>query len=350
MSRVGSHNEWDPLEEVILGSAKDARIPVTKDRSLHAIFYSDYGADYLQSAPAGPYPERLLQEAEEDLDLFAEQLENLGVRVRRPDAAAHARTFSSPDWGADGHYSYCPRDSLLVVGDEILEPPMPLRHRYFENFAYRRLLREYFASGARWSAAPRPQLLDEAFELREEGPHGLSEVEPLFDAANLLRCGRDLFYLVSNTGNRAGARWLQSHLGPGYRLHPMEGLYSRIHVDTTLLPLRPGLVLANPERVNHENLPVPFRQWDVLYAPEPVVVPYLPHWLPATTWISMNVLSLSPSLVAVEERQRPLIALLERRGFDVVPVRLRHCRTLSGGPHCVTLDVRRRGELEDYFT
>jgi N-dimethylarginine dimethylaminohydrolase len=350
MSHVTSHNEWDPLEEVILGSTKNARIPVAKDCSLHAIFYSDFNAAYLRRAPCGPYPAQLLKEAEDDLDLFAVQLEDLGIRVRRPDAHEHARTFSSPDWQADGHYAYCPRDSLLVVGDEIIEPPMPLRHRYFENFAYRRLLQGYFASGARWSAAPRPQLLDEAFDLREGRPHALTEVEPLFDAANIVRCGRDLFYLVSNTGNRTGAQWLQSHLGPGYRVHLVEAVYSKIHVDTTLLPLKPGLVLANPERVNFESLPAPLRKWDVLFAPEPVIVPCLPHWLPASTWISMNVLSLSPSLVAVEERQRPLIALLEGRRFDVLPVRLRHCRTLSGGPHCVTLDVRRKGDLEDYFT
>jgi hypothetical protein len=108
-------------------------------------------------------------------------------------------------------------------------------------------------------------------------------------------------------------------------------------------------VLANPERVRADKLPAPLRGWDVLFAAEPVAVPCVPHWLPATTWISMNVLSLSPDLIAVEERQLPLIDQLEGRGFDVLPVRLRHCRTLSGGPHCVTVDVRRKGSLEDYF-
>ena len=37
--------------------------------------------------------------------------------------------------------------------------------------------------------------------------------EPAFDAANVLRFGEDLIYLVSATGNELGGHWLQSILG-----------------------------------------------------------------------------------------------------------------------------------------
>ena len=36
--------------------------------------------------------------------------------------------------------------------------------------------------------------------------------EPAFDAANVLRFGKDLIYLVSATGNELGGHWLQSIL------------------------------------------------------------------------------------------------------------------------------------------
>ncbi|MCF5637686.1 inosamine-phosphate amidinotransferase 1, partial [Pseudomonas syringae] len=46
--------------------------------------------------------------------------------------------------------------------------------------------------------------------------------------------------------------------------------------------------------------------------------------------------------------QVPLIRALEQHGIDVAPLKMRHARSLSGGFHCVSVDVRRRGTLEDY--
>jgi len=39
---------------------------------------------------------------------------------------------------------------------------------------------------------------------------------------------------------------------------------------------------------------------------------------------------------------------LAQHGIDSVPVPLRHMRALGGGPHCITLDLVREGQLEDY--
>ena len=44
----------------------------------------------------------------------------------------------------------------------------------------------------------------------------------------------------------------------------------------------------------------------------------------------------------------PLIKELEGHGVEVLPLKMRHARNLSGGFHCVTVDVRRKGQLEDY--
>lgn len=50
----------------------------------------------------------------------------------------------------------------------------------------------------------------------------------------------------------------------------------------------------------------------------------------------------------VNETQKPLIKLLARHGIESIPPKLRNRLTLSGGFHCVSLDVRRKGILEDY--
>jgi len=57
-----------------------------------------------------------------------------------------------------------PRDILLVVGEEIIEAPMAWRSRFFEYRAYRSLIKEYFKGGAKWTAAPKPQMSDELYD------------------------------------------------------------------------------------------------------------------------------------------------------------------------------------------
>jgi arginine deiminase len=66
-------------------------------------------------------------------------------------------------------------------------------------------------------------------------------------------------------------------------------------------------------------------------------------------WIDMNLFSISPDLVVVDRDQTDLIKLLEKRGLDVIPLKLRHSRMLGGGFHCATLDIRRAGTLQRYF-
>jgi N-dimethylarginine dimethylaminohydrolase len=63
----------------------------------------------------------------------------------------------------------------------------------------------------------------------------------------------------------------------------------------------------------------------------------------------MNILSVDPNTVVVGKDQTQLIKVLEGKGFTVIPMPMRHARTLSGGFHCATLDLRRRGTLENYF-
>ena len=55
--------------------------------------------------------------------------------------------------------------------------------------------------------------------------HKLAEREILFEAANTVRMGKDLLYLVSSSGNELGAKWLQSVLGEDYRVHTTKDIY-----------------------------------------------------------------------------------------------------------------------------
>lgn len=348
MSRVWSCNEWDPLEEVIVGNPAAARYP-TADPSTRLAEFPDRPVEEI---PQGPFPPRVIDETEEDLAAFVRVLEQAGAKVQRPRTWPHDRRFSTIHWDAEGYYNYCPRDVLLVVGDRIIETPNVIRSRAQETSSYRDLLLEYLQSGSRWFGAPRPMLLDSLFDVDLQRPVP-REDEPVFDAANVLRFGRDLLYLVSGTGNESGGRWLEVLLGDSFRVHFLKDVYFGSHIDSTFAALRPGLVLCNPARIDAQTVPEFLRQWETIYSPpmentDRYDAAYLSRSI-GSEWIDMNVFSIDPNTVVVDRDQSGLIRLLESKGLDVVPLKLRHSKMLGGGFHCVTLDVRRSGTMERYF-
>lgn len=344
MSLVNTHNEWDPLEEIIVGSAIGARMPIP-NTDLHAIRCR--GQKSIDHITGGEIPLNIIEETEEDLNDLVSVLENLSIIVHRPESIDLSKKFSTIDWTSDGYYNYCPRDIILSIGNTLIEAPMSFRSRFLEPFAYKDLCVKYLKSGARWISAPKPRLQDKMFNTTDLKISALHEFEPVFDAANVLKLGKDILYLVSDTGNELGYNWLQTTLGLEYRIHACRNMYMSSHIDTTIVPLRPGLVLVNPTRVTKNNIPSFFKKWDILQAPEPVDIGFK-GMSGGSAWLSLNLLMVSPALAIVEKSQLPLIKLLEERKIDVIPLQLRHSRTLGGGFHCVTLDIRRKGKLEDY--
>jgi len=356
-SPVCSYNEWDPLEEVIVGRLDGATIPPAHI-SVTANMPSATSKLY-RLVGGRRHPKWLIEAAQKELDEFIKILNSEGVIVRRPDAFDFSVPYRTPHWRSKGFCTASPRDGLLVVGDEIIEAPMSWRSRYFEMHPYRPLLKEYFLKGARWTAAPKPQLLDALYDEHYSVPgenesmrYLVTDFEPVFDAADFVRCGRDIFYIKSNATNEFGVTWLRRHLGDEYRLHCIETCYRQpLHIDSTFMPLAPGKLMVNPDRIDIARLPSLFKSWDTLTAPEPEPVSNAILRLAGmcSKWISMNVLMLDEKRVIVERDQPSMIAALKRWGFQPIPCPFQHYAVFGGSFHCATLDIRRRGTLQSYF-
>lgn len=354
MSVVNSWNEWDPLREVIVGSARGAA----------DIGYEPALMPYFAPGDAGRLfrgqrlPDELTDAAERQLDQFAELLCRHGVTVRRPDPIDHAVGARTPDWEiGGGHASACPRDTLLVIGDEIIEAPMTQRARWFEFRAYRSLLIEYFRGGARWTAAPKPLMRDDLYAEPASWPFDLAdgalltETEPAFDAACFARFGRDIFWRPDLVSNEFGAAWLQRHLGDGFRVHRIAFREATpTHIDTTLVPVRPGIVLTNPSRPCVDGQLDLFTRngWRLVDAPVSVRSGPAPS-RDVSNWISMNILMLDERTAIVEASEAPMIALMRSLGCEVIPCPFDRVYAFGGGFHCCTADIRRDGTLQSYF-
>jgi glycine amidinotransferase len=370
--KINSFNEWDKLREIIVGQADNTIASlafVTKDRIPESVIEDAY--ELAREA----YPQSLLDEVAEDLEEICNIVRQFGATVYRPDGYDTNRLFSTPNWSATGNYLYNMRDLHLVVGNTVIESASPRKHRYFESSGLHNIWYSYFEEGFRWITAPKPKLVgDYARPFYENGERfiKLSEDEILFDAANTVRMGKDLLYLVSASGNYKGAKWLQSVLGDDYRVHTTEGIYRSSHIDSTVICLRPGLVLLCADRVNPQNCPSIFDKWEKVYfdAIEPYpekAVAFQENVRKVTyeklaklgvesdirtmssPWIGMNVLSLDSETVMVDEYQTQLIKVLEGLNFTTIPTKLRHTYIMKGGLHCCTLDTVRDGILERYF-
>jgi scyllo-inosamine-4-phosphate amidinotransferase 1 len=304
---INSCNEWSPLQEIIVGSASQANWPMTDP------VFAEEARNTLWTttpAPSGPVPQFIIDEANRELDILSETIARYGAIVYRPKPMDFVKN--------KGMYNYCPRDRLLVAGDAVVDCNMmyPCRNQEIKNY-YR--------------------LLEKAKTIltmpRDKGM--------TLDAANICRLGDTWLFLESASGNRAAYDWLRQQ----FRNINIElcNFYAGVHIDSTITPLREGLVLLNGSRVTEDNCPKAFKDWERIYITEDQIVAQDFYQYPyASKWIAMNMLVLDPETVIIDAAQTQLITILKSKGIDSIPLTLSHSRTLGGGFHCVTLDTRRK--------
>ncbi|MQX37050.1 serine/threonine protein kinase [Roseospira navarrensis] len=362
--RVESWTEWDPLRHVIVGRADLGQVPAPEPAvNAKVPEHSDMRGRW------GRRPQDSIDRANALLDDFAALLRRRGIVVDRPEPIDFDAGIQTPDFQARTQFGcMAPRDVLLTVGPEIVEATMSFRCRWFEYLAYRPLLTRYFEADPafRHTAAPKPRLTDRSFrpgylddaigvqtrlDWTARKVFVTTEEEILFDAADVIRLGRDLIVQHGFTTNRKGIAWLRRHF-PDHRVHAAHfpGDPYPAHIDCTLVPLCPGLILSNPTRPLPEHLRSLFRtnDWQVVEAAPPAHAEPPPLCY-SSVWLSMNVLMLDARTVCVEKTEVHQAEQLDRLGFEVVPVALRDAYPFGGGLHCCTADVYRAGDRTDYL-
>lgn len=302
--KINTSNEWGKLKSVVVGSATHANWP-----SNDPVF----GQEHLKTlwketpVPSGPVAQHIIDEANEDLEDLVEVLVQLGVEVSRP------RDMNFVELG--GMYNYCPRDRLLIAGSRVVDPVMMYPCRDQEVYA-----------------------LDYVYQNASEVLHMPRHTGMTMDAANVCRMNDQWIFLESASGNRKAYEWLCEQL-PDINIE-LANFYSGVHIDSTICPLREGFVVLNASRVTAQNCPRAFDGWTKLWVTD-VEAQSFYEYPYASKWIGMNMFSVDPNTVIVDRQQHKLIEDLERAKFTIIPLQMRHARTLGGGFHCVTLDLIR---------
>jgi glycine amidinotransferase/scyllo-inosamine-4-phosphate amidinotransferase 1 len=301
---INSWNEWDPLQEIVVGIADHANWPSTDPvfaKEATKTLWTD------TPVPSGAVPSWIVDQANEDLNQLANTLVQYGVTVSRPEPINFVER--------QGMYNYCPRDRLLIAGNTVVDVNMmyPCRNQEIDALS---------------------KAIGDASVITMPRDQGM-----ILDVANICRLGDTWLFLESYSGNRLAYNWLCNQF-PNINIE-LCNFYAGVHIDSTIVPLREGLVLLNGHRVNESNCPQAFNSWTKIYVDE-VVAQGFYQYPYASKWIALNMLVLDPHTVVVDQHQTQLIQLLEQHKFTVIPQELRHSRTLGGGFHCVTLDTRRK--------
>ena len=263
---LNAWTQWGELKECVVGIADNACFPPVQPAMIPEI-NDPIIRDVLGEWPRGRKSQRCIDAANEELDNLVNVLEGEGVACLRPEVMDWSKSIKTPFFESENQYvACCVRDTVITVGNTAIEATMSRRDRYFENFAVRKILQDLWCEDPNmlWKAAPKPSMADEMYdaswwdwtpderwEHMRKYKYCITNEEPLFDAADITRCGKDIFVQTSMTCNYAGIEWLRRELEPqGIRVHSAHFPYDLApsHIDCTFVVLGPNLVLTNPER------------------------------------------------------------------------------------------------------
>jgi len=381
MIKVNAWTQWGPLKTVVVGRANNACFqpeePAFKGKINNKTILEEI--DW----PIGRKKQSVIDKANNQLEGLSKILTSLGIKVLRPDPIDFNQVIKSPEWAIQNMFCcVCPRDVMITIGNFIIEAAMSKRSRFFEYLPYRNIMYKLWEQDPlmKWKAAPKPSMNNEMYweeywnkfdgfdqksksdqeHLLQNYEYVLNEVEIAFDAADITRCGKDIFIQHSMTANLKAAEWLKRELEGHVRVHVLHFPYDKepSHIDCTFVPLRPprgekpGIILTNPERplANGEERIFSENNWQFVNAPMPSEINYpMPSFCQSSKWLSMNILSLSEDTVVVEESEKDLHELLRELRFNVIKIPFRYVFEFGGSIHCSTWDIEREDKADNFF-
>lgn len=389
-NKINSWDEFQPLEAVVVGSTYDSSFfDGVKNKKIADVF------------------KKIINETTEDIEYFKEQVKSHGVEVFQATPKELGYHDSILDYadvnGKIGHGSDNPeivRDSLIpihplqvrddsvVMGNKIL-----ITDRTFEVQGYVKKFKEWFGEDQvdarlfegtklfrRTELNMKEQIetrgLDINFDsLSAEEKEKIITDNPLqgFCSPNITRIGKKC--LVDLHQTEEAGEYLETH----YPYFKYDKLMLGGHNDGIFSVLKPGVVIAGPWFKGKEHH---FKEWDIVYFNDSrwddvrewtnlkeqnkgkwwvpgeennheftkFVESVLPNWtgFVEETIFDLNCLVIDDRYVVVNSNSKELNNVLKKYNLEPIYCPLRHRFFWDGGWHCLTLDVRRKGNQLDY--
>jgi len=356
---INTSTQYGKLKKVIVGNE------LNFNKRLFDItmknFYKENLGQQLYDSPITEYSinYKILQERIEDLDTLSSTLINLGIDVSRPTKVDKMHRIETPYFKSEGSSASNVRDLTFIYNNTIIETPVFIRNRYFENLQlYSILNKNFFETPERfnpkWIKSPNNFLTESRIDLDNwDSPRNFENLNPIIDtydmaidAAQFIKINdKECFVNISTYNHYLGFLWVKSNF-PNITFYPLYQLIDN-HLDGAFNILSDGVFLVNPAYRNlKEKLPKKFKNWKYLIPKEtirkyPTNVTDIDKLFASERGMDINVLSISPKQVIVSKDATETIKILEKNNFEAIPIQLRHSEIFAGGIHCSTLDIER---------
>lgn len=314
--------EWTRLREVVVGRAHyrlAEPFPQEVRERMGAFIWSAI-ADKQGQLLADAYPE-IHARGQRQMAAAADVLRARGVRVHEMPPFEPDEDLQRVEDGRMGSMLCFPRDLLLCLGPGAaveLSLANPLRRK--ELLPLRRLL-----DGLDGPAAHLPSI-------SMPDPAATPGAPSHLEGGDCLLLGREVLVGISgNTSNAAGARWLRSALGDGWRVTEIPLAEEFPHLDVALGLVRSGLGVRCPAAFP-QGLPTSLDGWTWVDVP----------LRDARKKMAANLVPLDAGTTLVAEEAPEVAEALARQGQEVLTTPFSGMAWLGGGPRCWTQPLIRR--------
>ena len=337
---VNSHDSWSKLEEVWLGDVYPASWYDHLDSEIRDCFYE------------------LTERTQQDLKVIEKTLQSFGVRVCRPvydtidNFLDATETLIKPE--------ITPRDYYVTIGNTLFAS---YPESWTKSNPWQQHLDRYQAQDTNCVAN---MLQNDLIHV-----HGACTV----------RVGRDLFLDLGSQNTDNKSQLVDSfkqdflHRFPHNRINV---LFNGGHLDGCFAVLKPGLILASSYFTEYERT---FPGWTVINCDRPEFADHKKYrkgpsgndkwWLPAVnrrafnrlvvdhaknwigdyteTFFEINCLVIDEKNVIVLGENEKIQKEIESHGITTHSVPFRTRTFWDGGMHCLTVDIRRQSQWQDFF-
>lgn len=197
------------------------------------------------------------------------------------------------------------------------------------------------------------------------------------NSATMARLGKDLYIGIGNLGNKLNEETYMNKWRSKFPEHRLHRIDIPGHIDSVFTPVIPGLILMQ-EGLQVEGLP----DWDIVKLPVPrdtapeffankkkirgrywisgeeynddfndYLDEWMGHWVTYVqeTAFDLNIVMVDEKNVLCNNENEAVFKIFERYGITPHVVNFRHRFFWDGGLHCMTSDIDRDGEQQDYF-